>query len=204
MVGEIFLGGEPMTGKLWIRYVVMAALLSMVWGPAAAASGFNYAGFSREAGLRLGYGKSLRKASVHLYSLFPRWGLFLIKPGNTLPGGLGISFVVEGVFSIAEAEETGWELGATPMLKLSLPIFSRVLLFVEGGAGVILENINSPAIAHTFNFTPQIGGGVDIALSPRLGLTMAYRYRHSFNAGLYDENPAFNINLFQAGLTYYY
>ena len=69
---------------------------------------------------------------------------------------------------------------------------------------MITESINSPAIAHAFNFTPQAGGGFDIALTRQLAVSVAYRFRHSSNAGIYKENPAFNVNFFQAGLTYYY
>jgi opacity protein-like surface antigen len=90
------------------------------------------------------------------------------------------------------------------MLKLHLPLGTAAKFFIEGGAGLITESFDSPAIAHAFNFTPQIGGGFDIALMPQLGLTLAYRFRHSSNAGLYDENPAFNCHFFHAGLTYFY
>ncbi len=83
-------------------------------------------------------------------------------------------------------------------------MFPWLIAYVEGGAGLITESINSPAIAHSFNFTPQVGGGLDIALLPRLGASLAYRYRHSSNAGIYKENPGFDVNFFQAGLTYYY
>ncbi len=127
---------------------------------------------------------------------YPSWPLRV--------GGIGLSFVVEGTISIAEAENTGWEFGLTPLLKLSLPLANRVLFFIEGGAGIVWENFDSPAVAHTFNFTPQVGGGVDIALTRKLALSLAYRFRHSSNAGLYDENPAFNVNLFQVGLLYYH
>jgi opacity protein-like surface antigen len=164
---------------------------------------FDFSQFNQELGLRFGYGKSTHKASVHLYSLLPRWGIFLLRPGRTL-GPLGLSFVMEGIISVADAEETGFELGFTPMLKLSYILFPGVLAFVEGGAGIITESIDSPAIAHSFNFTPQVGGGVDIALSSQLAFTAAYRFRHSSNAGIYKENPAFNCNFFQAGLSYYY
>jgi opacity protein-like surface antigen len=190
---------------LFLRGMSALLLAAVLWLPAGAqGEGFDFAKFNQEVGLRFGYGKSLRKASVHLYSFFPRWGIFIARPGQTLPGGLGVSFVVEGILSVADAEQTGSEFGFTPMLKLSLPIFSRLLFFIEGGAGLIAENFNSPAIAHTFNFTPQVGGGVDIALKPNLAFTLAYRFRHSSNAGLYDRNPAFDVHFFQGGLTYYY
>jgi hypothetical protein len=169
----------------------------------APAADFDYANFRGEFGVRLAYGKNTHGASVNLYSILPRWGIFLLRPGTKL-GRLGISFVAEGIVSVASAEETGFEVGITPMLKFTYVLFPQVMLFVEGGAGLISESINSPAIGHSFNFTPQVGGGLDIALTPHLGLSLAYRFRHSSNAGIYKENPAFNVNFIQAGLTYYY
>jgi len=164
---------------------------------------FDVSKFNQEVGLRFAYGKNTKKASVHLYSLLPRWGIFLIPPGKQL-GAFGISFVAEGIVSIAGADDTGFEVGITPLVKFSCLLFPSVMAYIEGGAGLISESIDSPALAHAFNFTPQVGGGFDIALSPQLALSVAYRFRHSSNAGLYDENPAFNVNFFQGGLTYYY
>jgi opacity protein-like surface antigen len=190
------------TLRVWYA-VFMLAVIPLL--PAAArGANFDYDAFNGELGLRFAYGRNLSKASVQLYSLLPRWGIFLARPGNSLLCGLGVSFVVEGIVSVAQAEETGFEVGVTPMLKFSLPLFPRTLLFLEGGAGLISENINSNAIAHTFNFTPQVGAGLDFAIRPHLAFTVAYRFRHSSNAGIYSDNPAFNVHLFQAGLTYYY
>jgi len=188
------------TGRKWLAASLLAALLALpgvAWG-----ANFDYGSFNRELGLRFGYGKNTHGASVNLYSLLPHWGIFLIKPGQKW--GVGLSFVVEGIFSIADAESTGFELGFTPMLKLRLPLGGAASFFIEGGAGMITESFDSPAMAHSFNFTPQAGGGVDIALMPQLGLTVAYRFRHSSNAGLYKENPAFNVNFVHGGLTYFY
>jgi opacity protein-like surface antigen len=164
---------------------------------------FDVSKFNHEVGLRFAYGKNSKTASVHLYSLLPRWGIFLMSPGKKW-GPFGASFVVEGIASIAGADEVGFELGFTPMVKFSCLVFPSVLAYIEGGAGIISESINSPAIAHAFNFTPQVGGGFDIALTPQVALSVAYRFRHSSNAGIYKENQAFNVNFFQAGLNYYY
>lgn len=188
------------TGRKWISASILTAFLMLpgiAWGAA-----FDYSSFNQELGLRLGYGKNTHGASVRLYSLLPNWGIALIKPGQQW--GIGLSFVVEGILSIADAESTGFELGFTPMLKLRLPLGTAAMFFIEGGAGMISESIDSPALAHAFNFTPQVGGGFDIALMPKLGLTVAYRYRHSSNAGLYKENPGFDCSFFHAGLTYFY
>ena len=164
---------------------------------------FDLSKFNQEVGLNFGYGKNTHGANVQLYSLLPHWGMFLVRPGQKM-GPFGLSFLVEGIISVADAEQTGFELGFTPMFRLSALVFPGVLAHIEGGAGMITESIDSPAIAHAFNFTPQAGGGVDIALNPQLALQVAYRFRHSSNAGIYKENPAFNVNFFQAGLNYYY
>jgi len=164
---------------------------------------FNLDKMNQEVGLNFGYGKNYRNASVHLYSLLPHWGIFLVRPGTKM-GPFGLSFLAEGIISVASAEQTGFELGITPMFKLSCLVFPGVLAHIEGGAGLITESIDSPALAHAFNFTPQVGGGFDFALTEQLALQVAYRFRHSSNAGIYKENQAFNVNFFQAGLNYYY
>lgn len=188
-------------GGKGVLAIVMALVLSLP--VMAQAADFDLDKLNQEVGLNFAYGKNTHGANVQLYSLLPHWGIFLLKPGQKL-GPFGLSFVAEGIISIANAEDTGFELGITPMLKLSCLVFPGVLAHIEGGAGLITESINSPALAHAFNFTPQFGGGVDIALTPQIAFAVAYRFRHSSNAGLYKENPAFNVNFFQAGINYYY
>jgi hypothetical protein len=190
-----------------IRNLILASFLAIlvIIPRTSQAAEFDIPDCRFNVGLRLAYGHHLKNPPVRLYTLLPRWGVFLIHPhGSSLPGNLGISFVLEGILSVAEANNTGWEIGITPLLKFTLPLTGGLHLFLEGGAGIIGENFDSPAIPHAFNFTPQVGAGVDLALTQQLGLTLAYRYRHSSNAGLYKENPAFNVQFFQAGLIYFY
>jgi len=186
-------------------FLAFLVVIALVWPRASQAAQFDIADSPYHLGLRLAYGHHLKSPPVHLYTILPRWGIFLVRPHTSpLPGGLGISFELEGILSVADAEDTGWEIGITPMLKFTLPLTPGLHLFLEGGAGIIGENFNSPAVPHAFNFTPQVGAGVDLALTSRLGLTLAYRFRHSSNAGIYEENPAFNVQFFQAGFIYYY
>jgi len=182
-----------------------ALVLALVLGLPGMAQGvdFDLGKLDSEVGLNFAYGKNTRKATVRLFSFLPHWGLFLVRPGQQL-GPLGISFLAEGIVSVAQADTTGFEVGITPLFKLSVLLFPGVMAHIEGGAGVISESINSPALAHAFNFTPQAGAGFDIALTPQLALQVAYRFRHSSNAGLSEPNPSFNVNFFQAGLNYYY
>ena len=190
--------------RLWVSGLLVMVLAVFVWLPGRVTGAeFDVSKFNQEVGLRFAYGKNTKTASVHLYSLLPRWGIFLMAPGKSW-GPFGASFVVEGIASLAGADEVGFEVGFTPMVKFSCLVFPSVLAYIEGGAGLISESINSNAIAHAFNFTPQVGGGFDIALTSQMALSVAYRFRHSSNAGIYKENPAFNVNFFQAGVNYYY
>jgi hypothetical protein len=189
------------------RILFLATLISIaiLLPKAPHAAQFDIADSPYHIGLRLAYGHHLKSPPVHLYSILPRWGIFLVRPHmSPLPGNMGISFEVEGILSLADAEDTGWEIGVTPLLKFTLPLTPGLHLFLEGGAGIIGENFDNPSVPHAFNFTPQVGAGVDLALTSRLGLTLAYRFRHSSNAGIYEENPAFNVQFFQAGVIYYY
>jgi opacity protein-like surface antigen len=193
-----------MVRRMWGNGLMVMVLAALVLLPGRVkAAEFDVSKFNQEVGLRFAYGKNTTTASVHLYSLLPRWGIFLMPPGKKW-GPFGASFVVEGIVSVASADEVGFEVGFTPMMKFSCLVFPSVLAYIEGGAGLISESINSNAIAHAFNFTPQVGAGFDIALTSQMALSVAYRFRHSSNAGIYKENPAFNVNFFQAGLNYYY
>jgi lipid A 3-O-deacylase len=193
-----------MMRRLWgnALLVVVLAVALLLPGVVQGAQ-FDLSKLNHEVGLRFAYGKNTKTASVHLYSLLPRWGIFIVPPGKCW-GPFGLSFVVEGIVSIAGADNTGAEIGVTPLFKFSWLVFPSVMAFVEGGAGVIGEFIDSPALAHTFNFTPQVGAGFDIALTSQTALTVAYRFRHSSNAGIAEPNPAFNVNFVQVGLNYYY
>jgi hypothetical protein len=183
--------------------MVMVLVIAVMLPGVVRGAEFDVSKFNQEAGLRFAYGKNTKKATVHLYSLLPHWGIFIVPPGKSW-GPFGVSFVAEGIISIAGAETTGFELGITPLLKFSCLLFPSVLFYIEGGAGLISESIDSPALANVFNFTPQAGAGFDIALTTQLALSVAYRFRHSSNAGLVEPNPSFNVNFFQCGLNYYY
>jgi lipid A 3-O-deacylase len=157
-----------------------------------------------ELGLRYGHGRTC-KAHEKLYfnTVLPRWGIFLTKSDNPVLGKLRFSFLVEGLVGAVQDGNSGWDIGFTPLLKISYPI-GPVLGYIEGGAGMIWENIDSISYSHSFNFSPQVGAGIDIKIYKNYALSLAYRFRHTSNAGLYKENPGVNTNFFMIGLAYYY
>jgi hypothetical protein len=184
---------------------ILAALMLLVClaGKPHPAAAFTEAS-SYELGLRGGYGQTCKaRETLHFYNVLPRWGVFLTQPDNPYLGKLRLSFLVEGIFGAIQDGNRGWDAGFTPLLKISYPL-GPVLAYLEGGAGIIWENIDSPSFAHCFNFSPQVGAGLDIKIFRNYALSLAYRFRHTSNAGLYAENPGVNSNFFMIGVTYYY
>ncbi|MGP7968962.1 MAG: hypothetical protein ACLPQL_00900, partial [Desulfobaccales bacterium] len=82
--------------------VALVLALVLILPVLARADGFDVDKFNQELGLNFAYGKNDHHASVRLFSLLPHWGMFLIKPGQKL-GPFGLSFVVEGILSVADA-----------------------------------------------------------------------------------------------------
>jgi opacity protein-like surface antigen len=182
--------------------------ISILWLSGSALQPYPAAAFTQsstyELGVRYSYGQTCKaRETMRFNSFLPRWGIFLTQPDNDILGQLRLSFVMEGIVGSIHASNTGWDIGFTPLLKVSYPM-GRVLAYIEGGAGMIWENIDSPTYAHTFNFSPQVGAGFDIKVIDNYALTLAYRFRHTSNAGLYPENPGVNSNMFMLGLTYYF
>ena len=97
-----------MVRRMWGNGLMVMVLAACLLLPETAPGAeFDVSKFNQEVGLRLAYGKNTQKATVHLYSLLPRWGIFLMPPGKSW-GPFGASFVVEGIASLAGADEVGF------------------------------------------------------------------------------------------------
>ncbi|MCX5891498.1 MAG: hypothetical protein NTW80_00710, partial [Deltaproteobacteria bacterium] len=122
LAAEVELSLQP-KGETTVRQVcgkgLVAVVLALILGLPVLVQGaeFDLSKFNQEAGLNLAYGKNTHGANVQLFSLVPHWGIFLMRPGTKM-GPVGISFLVEGIISVANAEQTGFELGFTPMFRL--------------------------------------------------------------------------------------
>ena len=72
-----------MVRRRWGIGLMVMALTALVMLPGMVKGAeFDVSKFNQEVGLRFAYGKNTKKATVHLYSLLPHWGMFFLPRAN--------------------------------------------------------------------------------------------------------------------------
>lgn len=105
---------------------------------------------------------------------------------------------------VRRGSSTIYGAGLSPLgLKLSLGQ-SWIKPFLAGNVGFLYfqHSIPVPRSSH-FNFTPEIGLGVDFFLTPKQALTLGYKVHHISNAGLGDNNPGMDSHVIYAGFSFF-
>jgi lipid A 3-O-deacylase len=75
-------------------------------------------------------------------------------------------------------------------------------LYVDGGAGVLFTTDDVPQEGSSFNFTPQAGLGVSLAISDETRLLAGVRWHHISNANIFSSNPGRDSVEVYAGLSF--
>jgi hypothetical protein len=95
-----------------------------------------------------------------------------------------------------------FEIGAN-LLFLRLYIADwKVRPFIEGGEGVLYTDLRKQGLGSRFQFSNQIGGGVEWAIRPDMSLAASVRWRHISNGDLYEHNAGLNHIIGFLGLTF--
>ena len=89
-----------------------------------------------------------------------------------------------------DVDTDGWLIGLTPHLRYNFATGSRLIPFVDGGAGVTAMGIGPPDVSGTFEFNLQGLVGVHWFLRDNLALTTDVRYTHYSCAGIHHPTPA--------------
>jgi opacity protein-like surface antigen len=107
--------------------------------------------------------------------------------------------------SSSQILETGYfsGFGLAPVgLQFNLWKDNPVQPFFKSSGGFMLFNKRFPDERGTrFNFTLELGGGVEFILSHDLSLSLGYKYHHLSNGELGQANPGVDSNVFYAGIT---
>ena len=134
----------------------------------------------------------------------PRWGIVLSDPVGIGSVRGSLEFVTEPSAIITADKPRILSGGIGALFKFNFYTGTRLMPFVEGGAGLMVSTDRLEGLGSSFNFTPQGGGGFHYFLTREWAFTFAYRFWHASNGGTADPNRGVNVNTFFVGLAYFF
>lgn len=94
-------------------------------------------------------------------------------------------------------------IGASPIgAQVNFVHFRRVEPFLTSGGGFLYFNHRMFGTTQQFNFTAQLGGGVQLFTSSRrTAIDLGYKYHHISNANLGNQNPGLDSHMLFIGVS---
>lgn len=107
--------------------------------------------------------------------------------------------------SIRLVRPTRYAFGVAPLgLQVNFRPRKNMQPFLGASGGLLFFNKRTPNFTGTrFNFTTDVGGGVEFRLKEKRALTIGYKYYHISNADRGIANPGYDNNLFYVGYTFF-
>ena len=95
-------------------------------------------------------------------------------------------------------------VGLSPHVRYNFATGTRLIPFLDLGAGVTATDIGNPDLGSNFQFNLQAGAGVNCFLSDHVALGLEYRYLHLSSARISTPNLGVNTSLFLAGVNWFF
>jgi hypothetical protein len=94
-------------------------------------------------------------------------------------------------------------IGGSPVgAQVNFVHFRRVEPFLTSGGGFLYFNHRMFGTTQQFNFTAQLGGGLQLFTSSRrTAIDLGYKYHHISNANLANQNPGLDSHILFVGLS---
>ncbi|NGP87907.1 acyloxyacyl hydrolase [Fodinibius halophilus] len=96
-----------------------------------------------------------------------------------------------------------WGFGATPLgFQLNFNEINTLQPFLKTSTGFMYFRKRFPSEeGMRFNFTLELGGGVELLLTDNISFTLGYKYHHMSNFFFGTINPGIDSNIFYTGIT---
>lgn len=100
---------------------------------------------------------------------------------------------------------TNYAFGVAPLGgQLNFRPRKKYQPFIGTSGGLLYMDKRTPSFGGTrFQYTADVGGGVEIRLKDKKALTVGYKYYHISNGNRGIINPGFDNNLFYLGYTFF-
>lgn len=114
-------------------------------------------------------------------------------------------FVPDGTggFQFERRRESAFGAGVAPLgIQVNFRRQKKVQPFVNSSGGFIYFTKKIPSeFGSKFNFTAELGGGVQFMLRNKKAISVGYKYHHLSNGYRSDDNPGFDSNIFYVGFS---
>ena len=97
-----------------------------------------------------------------------------------------------------------WVVGLTPHLRYNFATGTRLIPYVDAGAGVAATSIGPPDLSHTFEFNLQAATGARWFIKKNVALSLEARYLHLSCAGIDSPNLGVNNIGGMAGISWFF
>ena len=103
-----------------------------------------------------------------------------------------------------KGNSTIYGAGLSPLgFKLRFAQQSRIKPFLAASVGFLYFEHDIPLRdTSRLNFTPEIGLGLDVFVTPKTAITIGYKFHHMSNAGISRRNPGLNSNVIYSGFSF--
>ena len=110
-----------------------------------------------------------------------------------------------GSLTTQDNHRTYYGFGVAPLgLQINLMPHHRIQPFVGASGGLLIfDKILQDGLGKRFNFTADLGGGIEYHLSNGRAVTFGYKYYHISNGKRGIVNPGIDNNLFYIGYAFF-
>jgi lipid A 3-O-deacylase len=138
--------------------------------------------------------------------------LLSVSYGHMLGHTVGVGHFYQGNWELRGelfggsqfAPTSDWVIGLTPHLRYNFATGTRLVPYLDGGAGVTATSIGPPDLSNTFEFNLQATLGTHWFIRDNLALTLEVRYFHMSCAGISDPNLGLNGVMGMIGLGFFF
>jgi opacity protein-like surface antigen len=106
---------------------------------------------------------------------------------------------------VRRGRSTIYGAGLSPLgIKVNFAQQSWIKPFVAASVGFLYFQDDVPVPRSSrFNFTPEIGLGVQFFLTPKTAATVGYKFHHMSNANTGQSNPGMDSHVLYAGFSFF-
>jgi lipid A 3-O-deacylase len=159
---------------------------------------------TKQLGFNIGYGYSFSSnRDIRFAPVSPYFGYVLTDPvGNGWYRGT-VEGVVEGDFNYVFKGQKRHASGVTFLGRYNLlSKHEHWRPYVQAGFGLIGTNLSMRHFGSEFNFSSNVGAGIQYFWDPCNALNFEWRFKHISNGGINDNNAGLDMSILLVGYSH--